>query len=196
MASGNDRYVYDDEAITTGPIAIVTGSASIPVQRSDTITGADVSVSISQLTGKLRQNLSRLIRYSATSAVSLGVSEMTLLILYSTRTFDATVAALIANLAGTVPSYLLSRYWIWADSDRKRVGRQVVLYWTTSFVAMAVTSVATGALTAIAPAGHRAHVLVAGAGFLGLNLVLWVAKYVVYQKIIFRDRSSDDLVVA
>lgn len=138
----------------------------------------------------LRHNLAKLIRYSATSGIALGVSEAVLLVLYATKTFNATDAALIANLIGTVPSYLLSRYWIWKNSDRRRVGRQVVQYWATSVVSMLITSLSTGAITSLSPSGHRTHVLVAGAGFLTVSLVLWVAKYLVYQKVIFKEPAT------
>lgn len=139
---------------------------------------------------ELRNHLGRLLRYSLTSGVALGVSEATLLGLYSTRTFGATTAAFLANLVGTLPSYLLSRYWIWRQADRRRVGRQVVLYWLISFVSMAITSLATGAITEAAPSGHEAHVIVAGIGFLLVSVVLWVAKYVVYQQFVFQSSSA------
>jgi putative flippase GtrA len=135
---------------------------------------------------RLKNHARRLFRYTATSGISLGISEVCLLALYSSRTFGATTSALLATLAGTVPSYLLSRYWIWSEANRKRVGRQVVLYWATSFAAMAITSFGPGVITHAAPGDHRTHVIFAGAAFLALNVVLWVTKYVVYQKIIFR----------
>jgi len=113
------------------------------------------------------------------------VSETTLLILYGNDVVNATVAAVIANLAGTVPSYFMSRYWIWKDSARTRVGRQVVLYWTTSVVCMALTSLATGAIASLAPAGHRFHLAVVAVGFPAVTLVFWLAKFVLYQRVIF-----------
>ena len=67
-----------------------------------------------------RAGIARLARYAATSGVAFGVSEATLLILYGLNLTTATVAALIASLAGTIPSYLLSRYWIWRDAARER----------------------------------------------------------------------------
>jgi len=113
------------------------------------------------------------------------VSETTLLILYGNDVVNATVAAVIANLAGTVPSYFMSRYWIWKDSPRTRVGRQVVLYWATSIVCMALTSLATGAIASLAPAGHRLHLAVVAVGFPAVTLVFWLAKFVLYQRVIF-----------
>jgi putative flippase GtrA len=143
-------------------------------------------VKVQALATRLRNHSRRLFRYATTSAISLGISEICLLALYSSRTFGVTTSALIATLAGTIPSYLLSRYWIWSEANRKRVGRQVVLYWATSLAAMLITSISTGLITKASPGGHREHVIIAGAGFLAMNVVLWVTKYLVYQKIIFR----------
>lgn len=132
-----------------------------------------------------RASIARLARYGATSIVAFAVSEITLLALYGWNVTGATVAAVVANLAGTVPSYLMSRYWIWSEAPRARVGRQVVMYWTTSIICIAGTSLATGAIARLAPSGQRFHLAVAGIGFLLVNIVFWFAKFEVYQRIIF-----------
>lgn len=135
--------------------------------------------------GARADQIFRLVRYATTSVVAFGVSEAVLVVLYGHAVVNATVAALIANLVGTVPSYLMSRYWIWHDASRSRVGRQVALYWTTSAVTIVLTSLGTGAVASLAPAGHRYHLLVAVAGFTAVNLAFWVAKFVLYQRVVF-----------
>lgn len=137
-----------------------------------------------------RAAIARLARYGTTSVVAFAISEITLLALYGSKTTGATVAAVVANLVGTVPSYLMSRYWIWNDAPRTRAGRQVVMYWTTSIICIAGTSLATGAIASLVPAGHRFHLMVAGAGFLVVNIVFWLAKFAVYQHIIFPVHES------
>jgi putative flippase GtrA len=132
-----------------------------------------------------RAAIARLARYGATSVVAFAISEITLLVLYGSKTTGATVAAVVANLVGTVPSYLISRYWIWNDAPRARAGRQVAMYWATSIVCIAGTSLATGAIASLVPAGHRFHVVIAGVGFLVVNIVFWLAKFAVYQQVIF-----------
>jgi len=132
-----------------------------------------------------RADVARLARYAATSGVAFAVSEATLLILYGLNLTTATVAALIASLAGTVPSYLLSRYWIWRDAARERVLRQVILYWIVSISFIALTSLLTGALASLAPAGHSFHVLVVAIGYPIVMLTFWLIKFVIYQRIIF-----------
>jgi putative flippase GtrA len=126
----------------------------------------------------------RVIRYSAVSLLALGVSEVTLLLLVGNKV-GATVAAIVANLAGTVPSYLLSRYWIWSDAERERVGRQVVLYWLTSALSMLISSAATGLCSVLIRNTGTARLVLLGGTYLGISLVLWVAKYAVYQYLIF-----------
>ncbi len=132
-----------------------------------------------------RASIVRLARYSATSVVAFAVSEFTLLALYGWDVTGATAAAVVASLAGTVPSYLMSRYWIWSEAPRARVGRQVAMYWATSILCIAGTSLATGAIARLAPSGQRFHLVVAGAGFLVVNIVFWLVKFEVYQRIIF-----------
>jgi putative flippase GtrA len=127
----------------------------------------------------------RLARYGTTSVLAFGISEATLLVLYGSGAVGATVAAFIANVVATVPSYLLSRYWIWKEAPRSRVGRQIVLYWATSIACIAGTSLATGAIARLAPAGHPFHLAVAGFGFLVVSVAFWLTKFVIYQRLIF-----------
>ena len=97
----------------------------------------------------------------------------------------------LPNLVATVPSYLMSRYWIWKDSNRTRVRRQVVLYWAVSLICLALTSVATGAIASLAPAGHRFHLAVVAVGFPAVTIVFWLAKFFVYQRVIFPAARAD-----
>jgi len=125
-------------------------------------------------------------RYLTTSIVAFGVSEIALLLLYGKGVTSATISAVIANLAGTIPSYFMSRYWIWKDADRSRAGRQVILYWATSAITIALTSLATGGIARLAPAGHPMHLEVVALGFPAVTILFWIAKLFVYQRIIFR----------
>ena len=138
-----------------------------------------------------RADIARLARYAATSGVAFAVSEATLLVLYGLDLTTATVAALIASLAGTVPSYLLSRYWIWREASRERVLRQVILYWIVSISCIVLTSLLTGALASFAPAGHPFHLLVVAIGYPIVMLTFWLIKFVIYQRVIFLTPHHD-----
>lgn len=135
--------------------------------------------------------LKRLWRYAVTSAVATAVSEATLLLLYGTGALGATTSAVVANLAGTFPSYFMSRYWIWPEADRRRPGRQVVAYWVISIVSLVVSSAVTGVAAANAPGGHEAHLVIVGVAYVGTYALLWVAKFVIYQRLLFRPGPGD-----
>ncbi len=127
----------------------------------------------------------KLLRYALTSGVATGISEVTLLALYASGFLGATGSAVLANLAGTVPSYLLSRYWIWPEADRSGAARQMGLYWFTSVASLVFSTAGTSLAGAHAPAGHAAHVLVVATAYIGTVAILWVAKFLVYQRFIF-----------
>lgn len=137
----------------------------------------------------LKRTLAKLSRYGATSVIALGISEVALLVAAAFG-ITATLAAVIGNLAGIVPSYLMSRYWIWSEAARERAGRQVIQYWMTSLVSLMITSAVTGGIAAAAPSAGVEHLVAVGGGFLAINFVCWIAKYVVYQRFIFVERSA------
>ncbi len=137
-----------------------------------------------------RPRLNRLLRYAATSGVATLVSEVTLVGLYAGRLLGASGSSIVANVAGAVPSYLLSRYWIWPEADRTGAARQVTLYWVTSVVSLVVSTAGTSLAAAHAPAGHTAHTIVVGTSYIGTYALLWVAKYLVYQRVIFSRRAE------
>lgn len=129
-------------------------------------------------------------RYLVTSVVATIVSEATLLVVYGTGALGAGMAAVVANLAGTLPSYLMSRYWIWPDADRRRAGRQIVLYWAVSIASLVVSSTVTEAAADHAPAGRAAHLLVVGLAYVGTYGLLWLGKFALYQLVLFRPPSG------
>ena len=153
--------------------------------------GALPSGPVGRVRGMLEgRDLKRLVRYTSTSVIALVRSEVCLLVLNAEMTLTVTVAAIFANLAGTVPSYLLSRYWIWSEADRSRAARQVVLYWLTSIISMAISSVATGAIAHEDHAHHVLKLVILGALYLAVSIALWIAKYVAYQSFIFRSAPA------
>jgi len=125
-------------------------------------------------------------RYALTSVVATLVSETTLLLVYGSGLLTASVAAIVASLAGTAPSYAMSRYWIWPEADRRRPVRQALAYWCISLACMAVASAATGWAAAHAQTGRLAHLVVVGAAYLVVYGLLWMVKFLLYQAWLFK----------
>jgi putative flippase GtrA len=140
----------------------------------------------------LSPRLLRWWRYAATSGVSTMVSEVTVVALYAEHFLGASSASVVASLVGAVPSYLLSRYWIWPEADRAHMARQAVSFAVVALVSLVIASLVTGVAAANAPGGHVAHVAVVGITYVGVYGLLWVAKFVVYQTTLFRSRPADE----
>lgn len=137
-----------------------------------------------------RGRLRRIVRYASTSVISTIISETVLLSLFANHVLGAISSALLATVAGTLPSYFLSRYWIWPEADRKRPARQVTAYWVISFVALAVSSGATGIAARLAPHHGATRDIVVGTVYLGTYGLLWLGRFIVYQRFVFLAHSD------
>jgi putative flippase GtrA len=133
----------------------------------------------------------RLWRYALTSLVATAVSEGTLLGLYGTHALDASAAAVAAAMTGAVPSYAMSRFWIWPEADRRRPGRQASAFWVVALISLGLSSLATGAAAANAPSGRGWHMAVVALAYVGTYGTLWVLKYLVYGRWLFRLPPSE-----
>ena len=85
-----------------------------------------------QVSGPVRR---RLARFTVASAIATGISQLVLLTVYWVGwSDDATVASTLAFLAGSVPHFLMVRYWAWAGSDPVRLRHQLSTYFTVTLI--------------------------------------------------------------
>jgi putative flippase GtrA len=139
---------------------------------------------LTQLTQKPR--LRQLLRYTITSGGTTLLSEATLLLLYGYHLLGASGASIVANLAGVLPSYLVSRYWIWPEAERKRPLRQMLTYWIISLFSLITSTAVTSLAAAHAPLSHSIRLVVVGLAYFGTYVVLWLLKYLAYNKLVFK----------
>jgi putative flippase GtrA len=141
---------------------------------------------------RLPPGIRRISRYLLTSGVSTVVSEVTLIAVLAVRLLPAPAAAMAATVTGGMVSYALSRYWIWADADRRRAGLQLMLYWAVAAAGMLLAAAATDLMADHATGSHPARVAEAAAAYLATYGLLWIAKFLVYQRVIFRPAGVPD----
>ena len=144
----------------------------------------------SQGTG-LRQStlIHRLIRYAGTSVASTVTSELVLLALFGFHRASAAQSAVAATAVGRLLSYLLSRYWIWADADRSHPARQMTLYWVITLLGLGISTWATSEVAAHTVGAGTLRTGLVGVVYLATYVALWVVKFGLYQKLLFRPRS-------
>jgi putative flippase GtrA len=104
-------------------------------------------------------------------------------------------ANVLAFLAGAVPNWILNRTWAWQRRGRVHVRREIILYAVVSALSLAASSAATGWADVEVPAvtaNRTLQVLLVAGAYIATYGILFVAKYVLYELVIFvgaEDRS-------
>jgi putative flippase GtrA len=109
-------------------------------------------------------------------------------------------ANVLAFLAGAVPNWILNRSWAWQRRGRVHVPREILLYAVVSVLSLVASSAATGwagnEVPSVTP-NHTLQVLLVAGAYIATYGILFVAKYVLYELVIFAgaDRRSRHQVV-
>src|SRR5579884_402033 len=138
------------------------------------------------------QFAAKITRYAIGSVLALVTSIVVFALLYVAGV-GTTADSICAFVAGAVPNWVLNRRWAWEMTSRVDVVREVVGYTIVSVVALVASSAGTGWTQSWVKAHVAAHhgyrvVLVTGAYVL-VQALLFVAKFVVYDRWVFTGRS-------
>jgi putative flippase GtrA len=135
----------------------------------------------------------KLVRYAAVSAIATTVSLTILGVLVSTGTTTPGWANVIATAVGTAPSFELNRRWVWGKAGRRSVGAEIGPFCVLSFSGLALSTLAVHLASGWAAAGGLgvgARTLVAEAANVATFGSLWVAQYVILDRVLFRSRAD------
>lgn len=129
----------------------------------------------------------KLAKYASVSVVSTAVSQITLLLTFGVfRVMSEVPANLLANVVATAPSYYLNRSWVWGKNGKSHLWREVVPFWVLGFIGLGFSSLAVWLAGDFARDHHLHHLstslLVNAANFAAFG-ILWIGKFVVYQKL-------------
>ncbi|OLF15593.1 GtrA family protein [Actinophytocola xanthii] len=128
----------------------------------------------------------RLARFTVASAIATGISQLVLLTLYWTGWSDgATTASTIAFLAGSVPHFLMVRYWAWRDTEPARLGSQLTTYFTVTLLSgvasIGLTTLAEEALLPmVTEQGWRAVML--AVSYLAASGPVFLVKFALFER--------------
>jgi putative flippase GtrA len=130
------------------------------------------------------------IRYAMVSAICVPVGTLAVAA-FDLAQRSAGVGAVLGNSVGAVPSYLLNRYWVWKKNEKNRLFGEILPFWAITLVGIAFSFLVahqTGQFTRhhhIGGVARLALLLVANVAGFG---VLWVAKYLLFNKVLFTVR--------
>jgi putative flippase GtrA len=134
-------------------------------------------------------------RCLSVSVLTTVLTLATLAALTTLLALTAWVSNVVATAIGTVVSYRLNRRWVWNRHDASDPWREVAPFWVLSFTGLVLSTVAVAAADRWAQAIHltgapRTFAVLAAsvAGY----AVLWIAQFVVLERVVFANRPARD----
>jgi len=124
----------------------------------------------------------KLLRYSMASVVGVVLGQSLLLLFYVGLDWPAWLANVVAVVISTGPVYLVNRYWVWKKKDAHSLRKEMLPFWGMALLGLALSSLFVWWVerrTDWPPAISAANL--AGFG------VIWVAKFLVLEKVLFAD---------
>jgi putative flippase GtrA len=123
----------------------------------------------------------KFIRYSIASLVAVTCGQIALWTLTLGLDWDGVPANLGSVAVGSVPNYLINRYWTWQQSGRNRLWTEIVPFWTMAFLGVVLSTFA----VAYADDEWGTPLAIALAQLSGFG-VLWFARFLILDKVMWR----------
>lgn len=101
--------------------------------------------------------------------------------------WDPVPSNIAAVTISSVPSYLLNRAWVWGRRGSHRFLREVVPFWVFAFIGLGFSTL----LVSLASRWSHATIVVSVANLTAFG-ILWVAKYLALDQLLFNLVEDDD----
>ncbi len=133
-------------------------------------------------------------KYAIGSVIALGTSVVVFALMYvALGGRHTTICSIGAFVAGAVPNWVLNRRWAWKIKGEVEFLREIVAYIAISGVVLVASSLGTGAMQSwvkvhVTP-HHGIRVILVTGAYVFVQAVLFVAKFLIYEKWVFAGRS-------
>jgi len=129
----------------------------------------------------------KLIRFTAVSIISTGVSFVTLFLVFGVfKVWSQVPSTIFANAVATIPSYNLNRKWAWGKGGRSHLMKEILPFWSMSAVGIAVSVVGAQAARHVSVKHHLPHleqtIIVLAANVLSFA-IFWVLKLLLFNRL-------------
>lgn len=128
------------------------------------------------------------VRYMAVSVITVAVSQVALFTLYAGLHWTARSSNVLAVVIGGIPSYYLNRRWTWGKTGPSHLLKEVVPFWAIAFVGLVFSTWTAGLAESWAhdaSDSRLAQAMIINAAVIAAFGVLWVVKFVVFNKVLF-----------
>lgn len=132
-------------------------------------------------------------KYALSSVIAFMLSNFAFAFCYWLN-LGTTAASVIAFVSAAIPNWLMNRRWAWQQTGRAPV-KQIIAYGAVSAVVLVVTSWTTGianheVLVNNVPNHTGLRLLIVTGTFVLVTVVLFFAKFAIYELLIFRGRGQ------
>jgi putative flippase GtrA len=128
----------------------------------------------------------KMIRYSLVSVVSVIVSQI---VLFAAQSFwSARTSNIVAVCVSAIPSYYLNRAWAWGKTGKSHLMKEIVPFWSLAFVGLVFSTWAADFAESNAhhlTSSDLGTKLVVNGAALAAFGVLWIGKFVIFNKLMF-----------
>ena len=129
----------------------------------------------------------KLIRFTAVSIISTGVSFVTLFLVFGVfKVWSQVPSTVFANAVATIPSYNLNRKWAWGKGGRSHLMKEILPFWSMAAVGIAVSVVGAQAARHVSVKHHLPHleqtIIVLVANVLSFA-IFWVLKLLLFNRL-------------
>ena len=135
----------------------------------------------------------KIAKYSIGSVLALATSTVVFELLLLAGSNNTTIDSIAAFIAGAVPNWILNRRWAWERKGEMDVVREVVGYTLVSLIALAASALGTSLMQDYVQsnvhAGSGLRSLLVTAAYVFVQAILFVAKFVVYDRWVFTGES-------
>ena len=132
-------------------------------------------------------------KYAIGSVIALGTSIIVFALAYVILSGHPTTCSILAFFAGAIPNWVLNRRWAWKMKGRADFMREIVAYIAISGVVLVASSLGTSAMQSwvkhhVTP-HHGIRVILVTGAYVFVQAVLFVVKFLIYEKWVFSGQS-------
>lgn len=123
----------------------------------------------------------KVMRYCGVSVVNVITGQSLLALCLAVFELGGVVSQVISASLSAIPAYILSRRWVWQQTGRDSFRSEVLPFWTMTLIGLGIAVAAVGLADR-----YTDSTIILMATSLAAYGVVWVAKYVVLDKVTWR----------
>jgi putative flippase GtrA len=128
------------------------------------------------------------VKYSAVSVIGVTITQLELLLLVGILDRDPTWSNVIAVSLCSIPVFLLNKHWVWNADGKISLRREILPFWVFTLAGLLLST----ALVAWVESFSGSTLLVMAANIGGFG-ILWVAKFLFLDQIMFGHSEKDEI---